>query len=124
MIRLETERLVLRPLMRSDLAAYEALGVEDARREVEEAADHWAEHGFGQWAIIERASERMIGALEVHYAGEGIGGIEADEVEIGWVVAGDRRGHGGAVPPGAVAQSQVRRGAFQPGGDVPGEEGR
>jgi hypothetical protein len=65
--KIETERLVLRPLGRVDLDAYaglvlgekllgERLTAEDAQREVNEAADHCAEHGFGPWAIREHGS--------------------------------------------------------------------
>jgi RimJ/RimL family protein N-acetyltransferase len=90
--RLETERLVLRPLGREDTAAYAELFEDTA--ELDRAVEHWAEHGFGHWAILDRGSGRLIGAIEVHYAGEGIGGIAPDEVEIGWTVAEDRRGEG------------------------------
>jgi RimJ/RimL family protein N-acetyltransferase len=88
-VRIETERLVLRPVRTEDLDDYRSLGIrlEAAQREVEYAVAHWEEHGFGPWAVHERASDRLAGLLEVHYAGEGIGGIEPDEVEIGWTVA-------------------------------------
>jgi RimJ/RimL family protein N-acetyltransferase len=92
-MKLETERLVLRPVRADDLDGYRTLGVrvEAARREIEYAVAHWAEHGFGPWAIHEHGSERLAGVLEVHFAGEGIGGIAPDEVEIGWTVAPGRR---------------------------------
>lgn len=93
-MRLETERLVLRPLGRDDLAAYRSVAGHAAEREVEAAAAHWEEYGFGHWAILERGSDRVIGTLEVHHAGEGIGGIAPDEIEIGWTVVADRRGQG------------------------------
>jgi RimJ/RimL family protein N-acetyltransferase len=88
-VRIETERLILRPVRADDLDDYRSLGirVEAARREIEYAVAHWEEHGFGPWAVRERVSNRLAGLLEVHYAGEGIGGIEPDEVEIGWTVA-------------------------------------
>jgi RimJ/RimL family protein N-acetyltransferase len=92
-VRIETERLVLRPVRADDLDGYRRLGIrlDAARREVEYAVTHWAEHGFGPWAIHEHGSEGLVGVLEVHFAGEGIGGIEPDEVEIGWTVAPARR---------------------------------
>jgi RimJ/RimL family protein N-acetyltransferase len=92
-VKIETDRLVLGRVSVDDLDAYRNLGIrlDAARREVEYAELHWAEHGFGPWAIHERGSERLAGVLEVHLAGEGIGGIEPDEVEIGWTVAPDRR---------------------------------
>ena len=101
MTRLETERLVLRPLARADKAAYAELFEDTA--ELDRAVAHWAEHGFGHWAIRERGSERLLGTLEVHYAGEGIGGIAPDEVEIGWTIAEDRRGEGIATEAGCAA---------------------
>jgi RimJ/RimL family protein N-acetyltransferase len=90
--RLETERLVLRPLGDEDRAAYAEI-FEDAR-ELDRAVEHWREQGFGHWAILDRESGRLIGALEIHYAGQGIGGIAPDEVEIGWTIAPDLRGRG------------------------------
>ena len=92
MTRLETDRLVLRPLGHEHRAAFAELFEDTA--ELDRAVAHWAEHGFGHWAILDRGSGRLIGTLEIHYAGEGIGGIASDEVEIGWTVAEDRRGEG------------------------------
>jgi RimJ/RimL family protein N-acetyltransferase len=103
--RVETERFVLRPLRESDLGLYRRLRVraESARREVEAAVEHWAVHGFGPWAILERGSEEAIGVLEVHLAGPGIGGIEPNEVEIGWSVVPDRRNEGVATEAARAA---------------------
>jgi RimJ/RimL family protein N-acetyltransferase len=102
-VQIETERLVLRPLGLADLDAYERIGEEFARVEVEAADKHWSAHGFGNWAILERDSERLVGMLEVHFAGDGIGGIEPDEVEIGWFIAADRRGQGVATEAARAA---------------------
>jgi [ribosomal protein S5]-alanine N-acetyltransferase len=108
-VQIDTERLVLRALTRDDLDAYVGLGEtpEDARREVSAAADHWARHGFGPWAIREHGSDRVIGAVDVHFAGEGIGGIEPHEMEIGWVVADDRRGTGVATEAARAASADA-----------------
>jgi RimJ/RimL family protein N-acetyltransferase len=104
-MRLETERLVLRPVCADDLDGYRRLGIrlEAAQREVDYAVEHWAEHGFGPWAVLERLDERLAGVLEVHYAGEGIGGIEPDEVEIGWTVAPELRRRGIALEAARAA---------------------
>jgi RimJ/RimL family protein N-acetyltransferase len=112
-MQIETQRLVLRPLGRDDDDAYAGLGeelagesltTEDACGEVNEAADHWAEHDFGPWGIRERGSERVIGALvDIHFAGEGIGGIDPGEVEIGWMIAADRCGTGMATEAARAA---------------------
>jgi RimJ/RimL family protein N-acetyltransferase len=114
-MRIETERLVLRPVRTDDLDDYRRLGIrlEAARREVDYAVEHWAEHGFGPWVVFERSDEeRLAGVLEVHYAGEGIGGIEPDEVEIGWTVAPGlrRRGIASEAAVAAVADAFERVG--------------
>jgi len=93
-VRLETDRLVLRPLGRGDFGAYERFGAEQSRREVDAAAEHWERHGFGPFAVCDRETGALVGVLEIHYAGEGIVGIAPDEVEIGWSIAAYRRGSG------------------------------
>jgi RimJ/RimL family protein N-acetyltransferase len=105
-VRIDTEHLVLRPVRADDLAGYRTLGIrlEAARHEVDYAVRHWAEHGFGPWAVSELPGEdRLAGVLEVHYAGEGIGGIEPDEVEIGWTVAPELRRRGIALEAARAA---------------------
>lgn len=57
------------------------------------AQEHWAEHGFGTWAILVRAGT-FAGVAEVHYARPGVVGISTDEVEIGWSIEPDFQGHG------------------------------
>jgi RimJ/RimL family protein N-acetyltransferase len=54
----------------------------------------WQEHGFGPWAIRAKRDNRFLGGAELRYAGEGIDGIAADEVEAGWWVTEDRRNEG------------------------------
>ena len=93
MPELRTERLRLLPLGTDHAAEYASFMPEqDARRETAESEEHWTAHAFGPWAVLE--DDRFVGFAEVHYAGEGIGGIEPHEVEVGWVIAEDRRGRG------------------------------
>jgi len=93
MPELVTERLRLVPLSTEHVAAYATfMPEEDARREIVDAEAHWAQHAFGPWAVLEDG--QFVGFAEVHFAGEGIGGIEPREVEVGWVIAEDRRGRG------------------------------
>jgi RimJ/RimL family protein N-acetyltransferase len=94
--RLETERLLLEPMALDHLAEHiAASGREaDARRDTRSADAHWREHGFGLWAIRDARDGAFIGAAELHFAGEGIDGIAADELEAGWWVAEGRRGAG------------------------------
>ena len=94
--RLETPRLFLRPIQEDDIGrCVEILRragpvvtrdhVADFREEVE----HWEEHGFGPWVALERKTGELVGTIDVNYAGEGIEGIDPDEVEVGWMI--DRR---------------------------------
>ena len=106
---LHTPRLRLTPLGRGHVDDYAAwMPEEDARRETAASDAHWRNHGFGPWAVLE--DERFVGFAEVHYAGLGIGGIAADEVEVGWVIADDRRNCGLATEAmtAAIADAWVR----------------
>ncbi len=57
---------------------------------------------------------RLVGVLEVHFAGEGIGGIEPDEVEIGWTVAPARRRLGIATEAARAAAADAFERASPP----------
>jgi RimJ/RimL family protein N-acetyltransferase len=94
--RLDTDRLALTPLALTDLDEHaRASGrPEDAERDTGLAAAHWRDHDFGHWAIRDQVNDTFLGAAELHYAGEGIDGIAADEVEAGWWVTEERRGEG------------------------------
>ena len=54
----------------------------------------WRECGFGPWAIRDKRDERFLGCAELRLAGDGIDGIEPDEVEAGWWVTEERRNDG------------------------------
>ena len=66
----------------------------DALRDTGAAEVQWREFGFGPWAIRDLREERFLGCAELRLAGDGIDGIEPDEVEAGWWVAEERRNHG------------------------------
>lgn len=104
-MRIETQHLVLRPVRADDLDGYRRLGIrlDAAQREVDYAVGHWDEHGFGPWVVLERGDDHLAGILEVHYAHEGVDGIEPDEVEIGWTVAPELRRRGIALEAARAA---------------------
>ena len=54
----------------------------------------WRDHGFGPWAIRDRRDNSFLGGAELRFAGDGIDGIAADEVEAGWWVTEARRNEG------------------------------
>jgi RimJ/RimL family protein N-acetyltransferase len=95
-IVLRTERLLLTPLTRLDEADHASASGRpaDALRDTGAAEVQWRECGFGPWAIRDLREERFLGCAELRLAGDGIDGIEPDEVEAGWWVAEERRNHG------------------------------
>lgn len=93
---LRTPRLELTPLRVADEAEHARASGDpaDAARDVKSADSHWQEHGFGLWAVRDRTDGSFLGVAELHFAGEGIDGIAADEVEAGWWVTEPRRNEG------------------------------
>jgi len=95
-IVLRTGRLSLLPLTRLDEAehARASRNAEDALRDTRAAEPQWREHGFGPWAIRDKRDDSFLGCAELRFAGEGIEGIAADEVEAGWWVTEERQNEG------------------------------
>ena len=58
---------------------------------------HWDEHGFGQLAVVERATGRLLGRSGVSYHR-----AWPDDPEIGWAVDPDRWGEGIATEAGGA----------------------
>jgi RimJ/RimL family protein N-acetyltransferase len=101
---LETERLVLRGFREEDLDPYAEISAdeetmrymgggvpgsrEDTWRGMAIVLGHWALRGFGLWAVEEKATGRFIGRIGIHNP-EGWPGVE-----VGWMLARDRWGHG------------------------------
>jgi RimJ/RimL family protein N-acetyltransferase len=95
-IVLLTRRLRLLPLTRLDEADHARASGEaaDASRDTRSADVQWREHGFGPWAIRDKRDNTFLGGAELRFAGDGIEGIAAGEVEAGWWVTADRRNEG------------------------------
>jgi RimJ/RimL family protein N-acetyltransferase len=100
---LETARLALVPLDSSragelaaiyadpEVARYiggERLSLEGTRAQVALFEQVWQGHGYGQSAVIERTTGRMVGRVGLHYW------PEWDEVELGYVLARSSQGQG------------------------------
>src|SRR6059058_1217487 len=90
---LRTARLILTPLSPLDEADHAGASgnVDAALRDTRAAELQWREHGFGPWAIRDLADNSFLGAAELRFAGDGIQGIAANEVEAGWWVRENRR---------------------------------
>lgn len=95
-MRLQTARLILLPMGPLDEVEHtRASGVAaDALRDTRAAETQWREHDFGPWAIRDRRDNTFLGGAELRFAGDGIEGIAADEVEAGWWVTAERRNDG------------------------------
>ena len=111
--RLETDRLVLRPFVSADFEPFAAMCadveimryINDGRpltrgqawRAMAMFAGHWALRGYGQWALVEKATGAFIGRAGL-WNPEGWPGLE-----VGWFLDRARWGHGFATEAGLVA---------------------
>ena len=72
-------------------------GMDTAFRNLERMLNHWALRGYGQWAVVEKATGRAIGCVGLHYA-EGWPGID-----LSWIVHRSRRRNGFATEASRAA---------------------
>jgi RimJ/RimL family protein N-acetyltransferase len=116
-MRIETDRLLLRPLELQDVEALVALHAtpevsrfmtvlnrEQATRRVNQDRRDWAERGYGMVAIVDRATGRFLGRS----------GLRAwpqfGEVEVGWALRPASWGRGVATEAGrACVQTAFER---------------
>ena len=104
---IETDRLLLRPLITADLdevAAMHAMpevvrtmgtfGRASTRARLERNEEEWREHGYGLVAVIERATGRFLGRSGLKYW------PQFDETEVGWVLRAEVWGCGYATEAG------------------------
>jgi RimJ/RimL family protein N-acetyltransferase len=110
---LETERLVLRGLELGDLDAYAAMYADPevarylehgqpldraaAWRSMAIHLGHWQLRGYGQWALVERASGELVGRAGLFEPQDWPG------LEVGWVLARPHWGRGFATEAGRAA---------------------
>ena len=101
---LHTERLLLRGYREEDLDAWaaicadgetmrwfgqpEGLTREESWRKMAFLIGHWELRGYGDWALVERATDRLIGRAGLSYP-EGWPGLE-----VGWLVERSAWGRG------------------------------
>lgn len=110
---LRTERLLLRGLQPGDLDAYAAMYadpevmryLEDGRpldraaawRSMAVHLGHWQLRGYGQWALVDRATSELVGRAGL-WEPEGWPGLE-----VGWLLARPHWGQGFATEAGRAA---------------------
>jgi RimJ/RimL family protein N-acetyltransferase len=111
--RLETDRLVLRPFVAEDFEPFAAMCADrevmryindgralprgEAWRALAMFAGHWELRGYGQWAVVEKATGAFIGRAGL-WNPEGWPGLE-----VGWFFDRTRWGHGFATEAGLAA---------------------
>ncbi|MDP6833114.1 MAG: GNAT family N-acetyltransferase [Alphaproteobacteria bacterium] len=104
---LATERLILRLFTMNDLddlipiyadpevMAIRKLGVqtpEQTAAELSAIVDHWRQHGFGLWAVIDRQDSRLLGECGLRYRDPVLAGDS--EIEISYGLAKSAWGRG------------------------------
>ena len=71
-------------------------GIEVGARNVDRMLRHWDTLGYGQWAVVERATARVIGCVGFQHP-------ESAEVELGWIMRRSRWGNGFATEAARAA---------------------
>ena len=128
--RLETERLWLRPWDAADTEAYARIigdpevmrhvgagrryharrrcaalfpliAKADARRAIRGLTIHWETYGFGEWAVEEKASGKLVGQIGLVYLADWT--ADPTSVEVGWLLARDAWGQGFATEGGRAS---------------------
>lgn len=95
-MQIETDRLILRHLTIADaLELFRTVGdptvmryweggedksIKSTEQRIIEIENHWKTHGFGDWGIIEKESDGLIGFSGLHYI------ADMAEVNIGYVL--------------------------------------
>ena len=119
-MKIETPRLILRPMVADDampllalfgdpafMAAFDApaFGLDDMRAWVERNLAHQGRHGFGLWTIVEKATGEVIGDC-----GFEVMDVEGETVaELGYDLRRDRWGCGYATEAARAASDHGRR---------------
>jgi RimJ/RimL family protein N-acetyltransferase len=115
LLPIETERLLLRLPIADDAEPFMEIhqepeviargqvtltsppgGIELAARNVDRMLRHWDTRGYGQWAVVERATARVIGCVGFLHP-------ENAALELGWIFRRSRWGYGFATEAGRAA---------------------
>jgi len=117
--RLETDRLLLRPMVPGDLDGFlpvvndpmsmrfypSPFDREMARLWIERIGERYERDGFGLLAVIERETNEMVGDCGPMRMETGHGTF----VELGWHIRPDRQGRGFAVEAGQACRDEAWR---------------
>jgi RimJ/RimL family protein N-acetyltransferase len=73
----------------------------EARRAIRSLGDHWETHGFGEWAVEEKASGALVGQIGLVHLPDWT--ADSTDVEVGWLLARDAWGRGFATEGGRAS---------------------
>lgn len=100
---IKTSRLILRPMRPQDATRLSKIfrdpvtarywvgpdrNLRDSMDRIQRMRAHWRENGFGDWALVEKDSGRMIGYCGLHYV-DGLSGVQ-----LGYLLDRSRWGQG------------------------------
>jgi len=106
---LETERLVLRHYRKGDFAAHHdivgddeimrqvgvaGLNLEETWRRLAASVGMWDLIGFGGWAVVRKADDKIIGMVSLFNAWRALEPQFGEEPEMGWIFAREVHGQG------------------------------
>lgn len=106
---LETERLILRHYRKDDFRPHldivgdaqvmrfvggSGIDAEDAWRRVAGSVGSWGLLGFGGWAVLRKADDRLVGTVSLFNAWRAMEPEFGEEPEMGWIFARDVHGKG------------------------------
>jgi len=106
---LETERLQLRHYRKQDFRPHHAivgddevmrfvggtgLGAEDCWRRLAAAVGMWDLLGFGGWAVVRKADDKLVGTVSLFNAWRALEPEFGEEPEMGWIFAREVHGQG------------------------------
>ena len=107
--RIETERLILRPWRTVDFRPYHAIlqqpevyrhfgpepmGLEECWRRLAAAVGMWGLIGFGGWAVVRNADDRLVGTISLFNAWRPLEPEFGEMPEMGWIFSREVHGQG------------------------------
>lgn len=106
---LETERLILRQYDKQDFRPHHAIvgddavmrfvggrgiGTEECWRRLAGSVGMWTLLGFGGWAVVRRADDRLVGTVGLFNGWRDMEPVFGEDPEMGWIFATEVHGQG------------------------------
>jgi RimJ/RimL family protein N-acetyltransferase len=91
-------------LKRAFATALAAVSAVEARHDIRRLKAHWAQHGWGEWAVEERESGTLVGRIGFKHHPDFH--ADASKTEIGWMLVRGAWGRGYATEGATLALAQ------------------